>query len=316
MNDASKNTQMPMVGVVMSTYNGEKFLAEQLDSILCQKGVDVRLVVRDDGSKDATVDILNRYAAQHGNMTVLARPNVGCKQSFCEAAREAADLLPDCDYFAFADQDDVWLDDKLASGVNALEKLDKKERQPLLYFCPPKLVDGDLNPLAREWPRHNLLTFREACIIQPCAGCTMVFNREALNLLSRLREDINVLHDAWLYGAVLACGGIVVEDEEPHILYRQHGHNVIGGNQSLRQKWTRRWNTFHKGKRIRSRRLNTILEVYGDLMPSENLRIARTLSSYDKNLWRKLRIIFSKEYDTRRSVINRLFRISVLFNKF
>ena len=117
------------VTVAMSTYNGERYLREQIDSILNQKNVDIVLFVRDDGSKDATLDILGEYSAKYDNVLFSAGNNLGIGKSFYEALR----LAPESDYYAFSDQDDVWLQDKVASGVKALEMLEKDgEGIPLL----------------------------------------------------------------------------------------------------------------------------------------------------------------------------------------
>lgn len=312
MNDASKNTQMPMVGVVMSTYNGEKFLAEQLDSILCQKGVDVRLVVRDDGSKDATVDILNRYAAQHGNMTVLARPNVGCKQSFCEAAREAADLLPDCDYFAFADQDDVWLDDKLASEVDALAKNDAEK--PALAYCQYQLVDASLGELpTRRIPNRD--TLAESLVISSVPGCTMAFNRKLMELFLMARPEKMTLHDNWIFKTCLACGGKVSSTRKIGVLYRQHGHNEVGADSSLshRAKLVGR-NVFAKHG-DRSWLARNILETYSDEIAPNERRTLAQLADYRKGL-NRFKVIFSDAYRTNRPRSNRMFKLYVLLGKY
>ena len=106
------------VMVLLSSYNGEKYIREQLDSILTQQGVEVTLLVRDDGSRDATPRILREYAERCKNVIVLPEENVGCVSSFRKLLTEAYNYIDRVDYFAFADQDDVWLPEKLKSGAD------------------------------------------------------------------------------------------------------------------------------------------------------------------------------------------------------
>ena len=101
--------------VLMSTYNGEQYLQQQIDSIITQKNVDVELLVRDDGSTDKTIDILKDYQ-QKGLLSYYAGENLKPQLSFLHLLRHA----PECKYYAFADQDDVWLEDKLSSGIEAI----------------------------------------------------------------------------------------------------------------------------------------------------------------------------------------------------
>ena len=121
----------PKVLVLMSTYNGERFLREQLDSILSQEGVEIILRVRDDGSKDNTCQILSDYAAKHKNIEWKACENVGFVKSFSALVRMAADSDSNADYFAFADQDDIWMPQKLATACKALAT--KDDSKPNLF---------------------------------------------------------------------------------------------------------------------------------------------------------------------------------------
>ena len=216
----------------MSTYNGEKFVRAQIDSILKQKDVEVYLVIRDDGSSDDTVNIINSYAASNPNIFSISSHNLGCKKSFFLCAEYVYKRFKDIQYFAFSDQDDVWLGDKLSAGINNLKNnLSTYEKIPLLYFCTPEIVDSHLNSLGIRWRAEHQLSFVEACL---------VFNREALRLVLMGQPERMSMHDSWMYKAVLACGGIVVEDKAPHILYRQHGNNVIG-IPTFSSRWKKRY---------------------------------------------------------------------------
>lgn len=301
--------------ILMSTYNGERFLKEQIESILNQEDVSINLIIRDDGSTDQTKKILKDYSLKYDNIIFLDERNIGCKQSFYNVAKFGFEKFQNCDFFAFADQDDYWKPQKLINGIKSLRKC-KDSNIPLLYFTPPTIVDCELNEIDRKWRTDNLLTFEEACLIQPCAGCSMVFNRKALELYLRGNiEDMN-LHDSWIYISVLACGGKVIEDPESYLLYRQHGNNVVGGNQSKFHTWKRRYKNFSSKQLGRSTRVRNVLKTYGDIMPEANIKSATLIANYRKNFKTKLALLFSKKFRTRRMTANRLFYIAVLLNRF
>lgn len=308
---------MEKIAVIMSSYNGATFIKEQIDSIINQAGVEPYLLVRDDGSSDNTTEILREYQDKFSNILVVAGDNAGCKKSFYLAAKQAFHEFPRIQYFAFSDQDDVWLPDKLASGIENLKKLEQADsRKPYLYFCPPRIVGRELNPIDKEWSSSHVLSFEEACIAQPCAGCTMVFNRKALEMFLLGDPDKMSMHDSWLYKTVLACGGKVCEDSVPHILYRQHGNNVIGTG-SFSSRWKRRIDNFTGKSRYRSGQVREILKTYGCHMPESIAESARILSEYrDSGLAGKIRIISSSRFRATKPMHNLLFKIAVIFNRY
>lgn len=301
----------------MSTYNGEKYLPQQIDSILNQKDVDVNLLIRDDGSTDKTTEIIKEYSDRYPNVLGLLQDNLGVIGSFYQAAKYAFERFPEINYFAFSDQDDFWLPEKLISGIENIKTLDQNDPgRPSLYFCPPKIVDKELSPINKEWGDSHYLTFEEACMIQPCAGCTMVFNRRALELFLKGDPAKMSMHDSWLYKTVLACGGRVIEDKDPHILYRQHGENVIGASNFV-SRWKRRFNYFTAKTMYRSRQVSEIISVYGSYMPEPVKATAKTLSTYsEKNIFQKLGIVFNPKFKTKGKIHNILFKIAVLFNRY
>lgn len=303
--------------VIMSTFNGEKYLREQLDSILNQTGVDVSIVIRDDGSSDSTCDIIKDYKNRHQEITCLQENNVGCKKSFYIAAQHACSTFPDAAYFAFSDQDDFWMAEKLKCGIEAIKKLEEDScHLPLLYFCAPEIVDSTLSPIGKKWNSSHFLNFEEACIAQPCAGCTMIFNRKALELFLLASPDKMSMHDSWMYKTVLACGGIVTEDPTPHIKYRQHGNNVIGTG-SFSSRWKRRFHNFAGKSSYRSRQVKFILENYAEMMPESIHRKASILAGYkDNGFASKMRILLSPSFCTKDHIHNILFRTAILFNRF
>ena len=169
---------MKKVTILMSTYNGETYLDEQLESIEAQKDVQTKILVRDDGSTDRTCDILDRWQ-QKANLKWYRGENIGPARSFMDLLRQAGDSC----YYAFSDQDDYWLSDKLKVAV---DKLESYESRPALYFCQTELVDKNLNRVSSVII-HPRLTFGESLVYQFIGGCTMVMN-QALRDIMILRQ--------------------------------------------------------------------------------------------------------------------------------
>lgn len=307
--------KLDTVSVILSAYNGEKYLKEQLDSILNQENISVKLICRDDGSSDDTLTILKTYKENNRDIVdITAGDNIGCVRSFYEALSRAVSLNPECNYFAFADQDDYWLTDKLASGVKMMSGINNDI--PILYYCKPKLVDEDLIPVKDTWNSDNYSTLGEACMIQPAAGCTMMFNRKTAELFLRATPEDMLLHDSWLYKTVVAMDGAIIEDSCPHILYRQHENNLVGGEKTFLSDIRRRYQTFFHNRHERLKSIRSLLNVYASDMPEKNLKFLKTLSNYNKSFKCKVKILLSREFRTNRRMSNICFKISVLFNRY
>lgn len=211
---------LPYVVVLLSTYNGEQHVGEQLRSILEQLPARGRIVVRDDGSSDDTVAIVQ--ALGDARIAVTSGPNLGFGRSFLTLLAGAP---PDADMVMFADQDDVWLPGKITRAWQALQRLGE---EPALYGSAQMLADSRLRPLhvTRRWVREP--SFEGALVENMITGCTAALNRPAVRLLQRAGVPQGVhFHDWWLYLVVSAFGQVVF-DPEPTLLYRQHGANQIG----------------------------------------------------------------------------------------
>ena len=213
------------VVVLMSTYQGAEFVAEQVKSILLQLPPQGRLMVRDDGSRDSTVDIVRTF--DDPRISLVCGPNVGFSKSFFSLMAEAPS---DAEMIMFSDQDDVWLPHKIA---RAWDHIAASAGGPALYCARQQLVDRTLTPLALSniWPRPASL--ENALTENVVTGCTAAFNREALVLALKLRAPQEIyFHDWWLYLVVSAFGNVII-DPEATILYRQHGKNAVGRGDGL-----------------------------------------------------------------------------------
>jgi len=220
---------MEKVCIVLSTFNGEKYLKEQIDSLLIQTGVDVTILVRDDGSKDNTVLILKEYAEKNGNISLLEKDfgvNFGVAKSFIFLLTTAAQMFPKTSYFFFADQDDVWLPDKCSRAVTHLPNYQNKAA---LYFSRKKLVDATLKPLGRKDYIRLTHTFWDYFDRSNAFGCTMCVTRPLVDALQDDRfYELQFLHDNYIYRLCLSANIPIFYDDAETILYRQHGDNVEG----------------------------------------------------------------------------------------
>ena len=239
----------PSVAVLMSTYNGEKYLREQIESIIAQENVDVHLFIRDDMSTDGTKAILEEYKKANKLNFFAGKENLGAGSSFMHLLYETTS---EYDYYAWSDQDDVWLADKLESAV---EKLIETKKQ--LYISNLMCVDKDLNNIGlRNITPADFSIYSIMCENQT-NGCTMVFTRAFRDMLVEMprRPDDSLFasryHDTWT-GMVGAIKDEIVYDFEYHILYRQHESNEVGSvvyNSPIKKLMTKVKKIKNPGKR-------------------------------------------------------------------
>jgi glycosyltransferase involved in cell wall biosynthesis len=221
----------------MCTFEGERFLAAQLASIMAQTHQNWTLWVSDDGSTDQTLEILRTTQVLWGQdrLKIVEGPCNGFARNFLSLACHPE---IEADYYAFSDQDDIWLPSKL---TRALEKLTEKPyNTALLYGSRTSLIDETGKPIGISPLIPKRLDFSNALVQNVAGGNTMVFNHTLFKTLRHAGAELDVVsHDWWLYIVATATGGTVLFDEEPHILYRQHKDNLVGANLNLTSRFKR-----------------------------------------------------------------------------
>lgn len=225
------------ISILMCTYCGEKYIADQLDSFEHQSYKNWELWISDDGSTDRTVEIVESYRKKWKSNSVFI--NEGPKKGF---AANFFSLI--CNekisgsYYAFSDQDDIWENNKIAKAVDYLSSLPAEV--PALYCSRTLLVDEFNNeigfsPLFRKKP-----SFSNALVQNIGGGNTMVINEAARKLIASVGPNTQLItHDWWMYLAVAACDGLVFYDESPSLRYRQHSGNIVGMNSTWGARITR-----------------------------------------------------------------------------
>ena len=217
--------------ILLATYNGEKYISEQIDSILEQTNQDWMLYIHDDGSKDKTVEILEKYAKKYPEKICIVEgaSTGGAKQNFF--------YLFSCvkaPYYMCCDQDDVWLSEKVEGTRKKMNTLEKGDEQlPCLVFTELTVVDEDLNVLSEKMSEYQgldckTLSLNRALIQNVVTGCTMMVNRALRDELTKVTDYTDVLMHDWWALMISTHFGKITFWAQPTILYRQHGNNGVG----------------------------------------------------------------------------------------
>lgn len=268
--------------MLMSTYNGEEYLEEQLKSLFSQKNVEVHLVVRDDGSSDGTIAILNEYVRDGFPIEIPEElqgfhSDKGVGSSYLRLLRYGIKYYPNIQYFSFMDQDDVWLEDKL---FRAVEHINRSPNEKVLYFSNKKIVDENLNFLAHDDIRFNsdqvdYLGKNDAY------GCTMVFTRAfAEMVLTGPVENWPFLHDIVLEHVALATDTEIIHDSGETILYRQHITNVTGAKDSKLLTRKNITTIFSNRRHYKCKLTSLILKYYKPWISKEYIHLFYSILHY------------------------------------
>lgn len=215
----------------MATYNGERFLVEQIESILKQNYTHIKLVIRDDGSSDGTIPIIRKFVEQYPDKIRLLNDcvgNVGSTANFFRLIESS-----NADYVMLSDQDDVWLTDKVALTMDVMAQTEEAlgRSTPVLVHTDLKVTDKSLSVVSDSLWKHQKISpdcngVNRLLVQNVVTGCTVMINRSLINLLRPYSIGI-IEHDWWL--ALLAASfGKVAYVSKPTILYRQHGKNAVG----------------------------------------------------------------------------------------
>lgn len=303
----------PVVTVILSTFNGENFLGQQLDSLFAQSHPGVKILARDDGSTDSTPRILAEAQLSARIECMAGGDHLGAARSFFTLLKSAAATPTDC--IAFCDQDDLWHPEKISRAVAALSTV--RAGRPALYCSRLEIVDEKLTPLGFTVPPIRI-GFGNALVENVCVGCTIVLNRAAVDLLCRNLPAKAIVHDWWCY-LVLSCFGEIIFDPDASIRYRQHGKNVFGvalGRFDRFKRNLRRFAGKGEGHHWQSDQAAEFLAIFGNRIPDRERRMLNDFVKAKSSMRARLALALSNEIWRQKRMDDFLWRILILMNRY
>ena len=309
---------MHSVSILMSTYNGSKFLDEQIQSILLQKEILVHLYIRDDGSDSEFVKKLKQYE-KNENISIIYGNNIGYRKSFMELVKK---VPLDTDYYAFSDQDDVWYENKLYLAITKINKYE--ENVPCAYCAMPCYVDENLKKTDRYSSFHDFLPSGD---IKPewgivtgifGLGCTFVWNKALCDILKKADYNNFIFgHDNFLSVLSPLVGNFYKESKDV-FLYRQHGANVGAKkykNRGLLNKLSGKLKNFTNTDSYNLREF--IYKNFDTFIKNPETKQKLELSlEYKKNFIKKTKLIFSNYTNGLPFSEKQKFFLKTIFNRF
>lgn len=300
---------MNKVLVLMSTYNGELYIEEQIRSIMSQKNVSIDLLIRDDGSLDSTKNIIINLQKQYSNIFFYEGNNLGFTYSFYDLINHAKGY----EYYAFSDQDDIWEEDKLHRAVS------KMTDKYIMYASNMTLVDEKLNFINNLYNDFNY----EKNLLITCFpfynpfGCTIVWKNSLQEKIKDNLPDIKIPHDLWLH-IVASFNGKVYIDETPSILHRLHGDNACGIGRNIITRLKKLKKFYLSEYRITTdTSLKIAVKKYGyDNFTIEEKNFLDQILSYKNNLLTKIILFNSTNFKKIKWKKRLEFLFLILINKF
>lgn len=278
---------MNKVAVMLSSYNGEKYIGKQIESILCQNYQNIHLYIRDDGSTDGTVDVIKNYASRYSNVHFMeSEGNLGYPACFYALTD---DVSIQADYYAFADQDDYWLKDKISRAVSVLEKQDNNK--PYAYYARYMVCNEGLKAQKKSPVKKSHITFGES-LFEVCGlEFTQVVNAKAMELIRAYKPKKAKARGTWM-SPLLTGLGTVIYDDYCCAYYRRHESAVTNSDTGLFGVWIWRMKEFFFGGFHEYRiLLEDFNEVVGPHLSKKNRNILN-LFAKKKSFGRQLRKAF------------------------
>ena len=280
----------------MSTYNGDKYLSKQVESIFNQDNVDTYLLIRDDGSSDQTISIIKNLQKEYpGKIKFFRGNNLGYKKSFMKLLKTVD--LNKYDYFAFADQDDYWKSNKLNIAINNLNKVSNRYK---LYASTVLITDSKLNVLYKKKIENFKAGFASLLTRVRLAGCTMVFNRELAKIGRKFnfKDTSNQTmpsHDEFMILLCYAINGFVYVDKNAYIYHRRLDNSVTSGGNGLKKRLVHEKDILFNHNGNVQYIAVMLIKTIPNMLSSDNLKYLYEILEYKKNIKNTLKLAFSSQ---------------------
>lgn len=296
------------VNILLSTYNGEQYLGELITSLVNQTYPYLKITIRDDGSTDNTISIVKSFAEKWSNIKLIRGQNLGVINSFFTLLQEAEYS----GYYAFCDQDDVWLPDKMDRAINAINNY--PTNKPVMYCSAYSLVDEKLKHIGKPPKATNKPAFANALVENIATGCTIVINQAAREILVDKLPQNALMHDWWIY-LVISAVGEVIYDPSPSILYRQHASNVVGAKANAISKWVNRVRQYktRDDERLILQQVSEFYELYKCEMDIKTLEMAE--SFLNDSFTNRFNNVFNSPFYRQSAIDNFIFKLLYLNKK-
>lgn len=299
------------IQILMSTYNGESYLREQLDSFLeLEKFDEIKVLIRDDGSNDTTLEILEEYHNKYG-FEVIKGKNLGVNESM-KILFENADM--NCDFFSISDQDDIWIRDKFKKALDLLEK--ENQKVPLLFSSCSEIVSEKLEHIGSTIIPMKNISFYNAISQNITPGHTQVFNRALMNKLLNIdTTDIHVI-DWWIYLIATSLGKVIFICDFT-VKHRQHGKNSVGYELNFLKKIINRIKALNKkDANSISRQLYSFRSHYKNELNSKYLKEIDNYFVSQRNILTRIKYVLKTPIYRQSKYETILFKILYIFGKY
>jgi len=283
---------MKKISILISTFNGKKYIKEQLDSLLNQSYKNIEIIVRDDGSSDNTIEILKSYNIK----PIDTKINLGAMGSFEELLKYALQNS-NSDYFMFCDQDDVWENDKVEKTLAKMQEMEKEFGNiPLLVHTDLEVVDAKLNTINSSFMNFQKINpginkFHNLLIQNTITGCTVMINKKLVQMCLPI-PDKAIMHDWWI-GLVATQFGKIGYIDEATIKYRQHTSNTIGAKgfdvSFVLKSVSKKVNLCGNISQAKA-----FLEKYKDELDVETIKMLEDFTTLEQKSWWQKRVVMWK----------------------
>jgi glycosyltransferase involved in cell wall biosynthesis len=280
---------LTQIEILMSSYNGERYIEEQIDTILNQENVKTHISIRDDGSSDGTVSIIKKLMQEYpGRISLYIGDNLGYRKSFLKLLGVARGAK----FYGFADQDDYWLKDKCFRGVEELKRIDD---EIALYATGVTLTDENLNVTGKTDSWNMPLTVESYFTRQRLAGCTYLFTEKVLELAKQysslnLSNEQMPDHDFVVGSIAFACGKVYL-DKENRIYHRRHSGSVTSGGMGVMKRIQVEYGLVFKRPRVQSTMAKLLLSKCRDYIDNETIRFLKTVARCNDSLKNRMALI-------------------------